>query len=263
MIRKIWTTEEIQFILTNYEEKGAKFCSENLSRSIDSVKHRARKLELRSSKAASNRKWKEEEDKIIKGLYPENGAIPCLPLLPGRTRDAIVLRAGHLGIRMTRQHNKWDHKKYEEELFLREIDYYPREEYINANTPIVHECLNEHMWRAAPSHVLGGTNCPYCEGTYGFKLSSPAILYYIKISKEQKVYYKIGITNRTVQDRFPRSIKYITILQELKFNKGKEALVAEQRLLELYKEKRVTIHNLLVESGNTELFIEDVLNLDK
>lgn len=263
MAKNLWTLEETQFILNNYEQNGAKFCSDSLGRTIDSIKHKARKLGLKSSKAASNRKWSEQEDNIIREVYPFKGAIGCKEALPGRTRSAIVLRAERLNIRMASKYNKWDHKKYEEELFLKEIDYYPLEEYITANIPINHECLNGHIWKVTPSHVLRNTNCPYCEGTYGFKPNSPAILYYIKIEKDSYIYYKIGVTNRTIQDRFPRSMKYITVLQELAFTHGEEAAQEEKRLLKLYAEKRVTVPNLLVESGNTELFIEDILKLDK
>jgi len=264
MAGKLWTVEETQFMLDNYEDNGAQFCSEELGRTIDSIKHKAKKLKLRSSKANSNHQWTTEDDLIIKDNYRKNGAVFCMSLLKNRTRNAIVLRAGVLNISMEEQYNKWTHTKYEQELFNKEIDYYPIEQYINSGTPINHECLNEHIWKVTPSHVLGGTNCPYCVDTYGFKPNKPAILYYIKIIKAQQVYYKIGITNRTIEERFNKDKKLCTIIPLLieRYDKGSLALAKEKSILNKYSTKRITVPKLLLSQGNTELFEEDILGLD-
>lgn len=266
MAGKTWTVEETQFIIDNYEENGAQFCSDKLDgRTVGAVKSRAKQLNIKSSKANSNRKWSVEEDKILIEYYPQLGAIPCIELLGDkRTRDSIVCRAGKLNLKMKNQYNKWDHARYEEELFNREIDYYPLENYINAVTPILHECLEEHKWRVTPSHVLGGTKCPSCRGTYGFKPSERAILYYIRIEHYSVVYYKIGVTNRTVEDRFFRDRNLVNIVPLLieEYVEGTTAITREREILSKYADKRVTVPKLLLSRGNTELFIEDVLGLD-
>jgi hypothetical protein len=59
---------------------------------------------------------------------------------------------------------KRTHGEYEQELFSREIDYWPMEEYIGGHTPILHECLKGHTWSIKPSHILSGIGCPYCYG---------------------------------------------------------------------------------------------------
>lgn len=60
---------------------------------------------------------------------------------------------------------KKTHAQYEEELFLKEIDYFPIEEYAGARTPIVHECLNGHFWKVTPDNILRKTaGCPICAG---------------------------------------------------------------------------------------------------
>lgn len=57
------------------------------------------------------------------------------------------------------------HEQYENELFQKEIDYYPLEEYQGARTAILHECLKGHEWKVTPDNVLRGTaGCPICAG---------------------------------------------------------------------------------------------------
>lgn len=60
--------------------------------------------------------------------------------------------------------SKKTHAQYEEELFRKEIDYWPLEQYIGGHTPILHECLNGHTWSIKPSHILSGIGCPHCYG---------------------------------------------------------------------------------------------------
>jgi len=54
------------------------------------------------------------------------------------------------------------HAQYEEQLFQREIDFQPLEEYINTTTKIKHECLKGHIWEAMPQNILRGSGCPTC-----------------------------------------------------------------------------------------------------
>ena len=59
---------------------------------------------------------------------------------------------------------KKTHSEYESELFEREIDFFPLEEYSGKDTPILHECLKGHIWKARPGHILKGHGCPDCAG---------------------------------------------------------------------------------------------------
>lgn len=54
------------------------------------------------------------------------------------------------------------HAQYEQELFEREIDYWPIESYINNSTKILHECLKGHQWEVSPGSILQGYGCPKC-----------------------------------------------------------------------------------------------------
>ena len=58
------------------------------------------------------------------------------------------------------------HEQYTAELFLVNPNIEVVEEYIDSNTPILHHCLiDEHKWKASPSHTLRGTGCPKCGGS--------------------------------------------------------------------------------------------------
>lgn len=54
------------------------------------------------------------------------------------------------------------HEQYESELFEKQIDYWPLEEYTRAHDKILHECLNGHKWYAQPVNILRGRGCPEC-----------------------------------------------------------------------------------------------------
>jgi hypothetical protein len=152
---------------------------------------------------------------------------------------------------------------YIEELLSKNIHYTVIDEYISALTPILHECQEGHQWNVTPNKILAGRGCPSC-AKYGFNKQKPAILYYIKItSYHEEVYYKIGITNRDVADRFFRDKdKTIQILLQKEFATGINARLEEQSILSKYKDKRVSVPSFLKSGGNTELFEIDILGLD-
>lgn len=138
---------------------------------------------------------------------------------------------------------------YPEELVTKGVPYIPLEEYVNWETPILHLCLEGHTWKARPQNILKGTGCPNC-AKYGFKPDKPAILYYIKIG----IYYKIGITNRTIEDRFRRDKdKSIEILKIIEFSNGYDARQLEKRIFE--KHNPIIADGYLKSGGNTELFL--------
>ncbi len=98
-----------------------------------------------------------------------------------------------------------------------------------------------------------------------FKPSKPAILYYIKIENDKtNPIYKIGITNAPVKDRITRmkiSNEYnVTIVKEFHFTLGKSAHIVEKLLHEKFKKFKYK-GNKIMDNGNTELYIMDVLSL--
>ncbi len=133
-------------------------------------------------------------------------------------------------------------------------------EYINVRTKVAHKHVTcGHIWETLPSHIKSGTGCPKC-ASYGFNKTLPGTLYYISI--DNGTAYKIGITNRKVQDRFSREeLKEIEIIKTWDFVVGQEAYDKEQAILKEYKWAQYLGDNLL-NNGNTEMFYTDVLHLD-
>ena len=86
----------------------------------------------------------------------------------------------------------------------------------------------------------------------------------LKIIKDNETYYKIGITNNTVERRFrDDSDKKIISLKETWYLSGALAQKEELELLRQFKEDRQNIKGFLKSGGNSELFEYDILGLDK
>ena len=106
---------------------------------------------------------------------------------------------------------------------------------------------------------MKGAGCPSCAIT-GFDKNKPAILYYLKITTDtNQVLYKIGITNRTVNERFNLTdLSKIEIIKQKLYDNGQDALDWETKLKRMYKEYQYKGPDIL-SSGNTELFTEDII----
>lgn len=113
----------------------------------------------------------------------------------------------------------------------------------------------------SPQHHAGpeGTGCPNC-AISGFNRNKPAYLYYLKITTDtNQVLYKIGITNRTVNERFNLTdLSKIEIVKQKLYDNGQDALDWETKLKRMYKEYQYKGPDVL-SSGNTELFTEDII----
>lgn len=199
----------------------------------------------------------------------ESTVIPIEKYITARTKIAHECINGHITHMMPthvlkghgcKQCRNKTHDLYLIELRELKSDIAPVENYINARTKILHKCnLCKYEWQVSPRNVLASNSkgCPAC-AEYSFSETKPAILYYIKFING---YYKIGVSNRTIKERFKRDLHKIDkVLVERKFSTGKKAKDIEQKILAKYSDFRVTEDNFLVTSGNTEFFIIDVLN---
>jgi protein-arginine kinase activator protein McsA len=135
-------------------------------------------------------------------------------------------------------------------------------EYINTHSKI--DCLCRVCgcsWKSTRS-CLKGSGCPSCART-GYDPRKPGILYYIRVDSGTNLYWKIGITNLSVRKRFQRGgdIEKITILMEERFDDGKVAQEAEKNILRLFKSYSA-IGVEVLQTGNTELFTKDILQMD-
>jgi len=207
--------------------------------------------------------WTENELNVLMSNYPVYGIQHCVDLI-GRTPDSIKSKAYSLGLKTGNRsagRPNLTAAEYEARLMEREINYFPVEPYVDNKTHILHECLEGHRWSVRPKDILDGKNCPTCSKS-GFDCSKPGSVYYVLITKDSKSYYKIGITNSTVRQRFKTesdaSIKEIKVWR---FDAGQDAKDMDTALLASHP--RITVDGFLKSGGNTELFEYDVLELDR
>lgn len=137
---------------------------------------------------------------------------------------------------------------------------YDKAIYVDSKTPLTITCPIHGDFEQAPGGHLSGRGCQSC-ASYGFKDYLPAVLYYVKVEHGPFTAYKIGITNKSVDDRFTKDLDKITILKVWEYPEGKNARSKEKTILNSFKVYKWTGPDLLY-SGNTELFDRDVLELD-
>jgi len=153
-------------------------------------------------------------------------------------------------------------RTYDNDVFIQKAKYihgdkydYSSIRYTGTKIPLEIICPIHGIFWQIPNNHLTGQGCPGCSDA-SFKMDQPAILYYLDISNGQA--YKIGITGRSVKKRYTKDDWcHIKILHEYHFNRGSDAYMIEQMILDryshlLYKGKP------LLSSGNTELFKENI-----
>ena len=141
---------------------------------------------------------------------------------------------------------------------------YSQVEYVKALTKVTIICPDHGPFEATPNNHLRERGCPDC-ADYGFNPNDRATLYYLAIETEDgDTRYKIGITNRTVEERFrPPDLARIRIVKTWQFAAGRAAAEREAEILRQYDGERYYGADLLVGAGNTELFTYDILGLDR
>lgn len=150
-----------------------------------------------------------------------------------------LIRSGH--------NDMWTLELLEDEA----LNYTTKKEFQRANSGAY-----SIMYRRFPEFV--DVICEHMSTS--FNSNRPTILYYLSINNGQA--YKIGITYRTVEQRFNNTdLSKIKVIQLVEYSNGKDAYSAEQLILKEFSFAKWDGDDLLV-SGNTELFKYDVLNLD-
>ena len=134
-------------------------------------------------------------------------------------------------------------------------------DYTLNNVPVTIKCNQcSTAFTQWPSMHLSGQGCPTC-GKGGFNKALPGILYYLSINNGQA--YKIGITNKTVEERFsPLELSSIKVLYAVHYDYGNECYDAEQRIIKEFEAYKYT-GSALLRTGNTELFSIDILSKDQ
>ncbi len=171
-----------------------------------------------------------------------------------KSKDDNLLKSGvthHTKKHISQENLKKLTKKFIEDNFINEdntCDILKFKNFLNTSTSYIHKLLIKF-------------NISYTHKPGTFKLDEPAILYYIKDIINN--YYKIGITNRTIKDRFEKKFKDIKIIEIWHFNLGKEAYDKEQEILKKYSKYHILNESFEEIGGKTEFFSTDILNLDK
>jgi len=120
------------------------------------------------------------------------------------------------------------------------------------------------FFQSASNHTNGNkAGCPGCAVT-GFDQTKPGLLYYLAVlTDDGETLYKIGITNLTVENRFPSAdLARIRVVKTWPFEIGAKAAEREIFILRRFVDDRYVGRDVLVGAGNTELFVRDVLDLD-
>ena len=134
------------------------------------------------------------------------------------------------------------------------------DEYTSNKVALRHRCKTcNTVWSTIPKNILEGTNCPSCAKS-GFKRNQNALLYYVKITDKQGLfYYKIGVTNRTIKERYRLDHDKSIVVLYSKILMGEDAENIETKVLNENKEHTANVNNFLKSGGNTELFKKDIL----
>lgn len=105
-----------------------------------------------------------------------------------------------------------------------------------------------------------GTRPPWFDANASkYKRGCPAKLYYLRLAGG--VAYKIGVTRRTIEERYPSSQDVFTVLMEKYYKDGKRAFKKERLIVEKFA-KYIYRGPKLLSAGNNEVFNRDVLGLD-
>lgn len=142
---------------------------------------------------------------------------------------------------------------------------YSKVKYKSSHEKVEIGCLvHGSFWQSPVNHVRGNkSGCPGC-ALSGFDQTKPGLLYYIAVkTNEGKMLYKIGITNLSIERRFPVIDRArIRVVKIWRFDVGRYAAEREADIISQFARHRYHGPDILVGSGNTELFTKDILGLD-
>jgi hypothetical protein len=139
---------------------------------------------------------------------------------------------------------------------------YSQVEYLDSGTPVWIICPEHGPFGQTPDNHYAGKGCGSC-ASFGFDPNARGILYYIAVTTDDgDTRYKIGVTNRTVEERFSASdLSRIRIVKTWQYATGRKAAEREAKILRQHEGDRYFGPGIL-RSGNSELFTHDILGLD-
>ena len=129
--------------------------------------------------------------------------------------------------------------------------------HVNNLTPVTVICREHGPFNQITSnHLYQESGCPDCAET-GFNPNEPGLLYYLAIDTDDgDTRYKIGITNRSVEERFRGpDMARIRVVKTWRYAIGRAAAERESEILSQYVADKYSGPDILVVyGGNTELF---------
>lgn len=163
-------------------------------------------------------------------------------------------------------------------------------DYINTNTPVSIICKmcsedigKQFVFEQAPINHLAGNGCLRCrdiERSYrvfcnnGDKIIKPAIFYVLRIEslddtrQHNRVLYKIGVTTKPkIKYRYHSQLlhnyKYYVVYEKI-YDPGNEAFLIEMSIKNniSYDKFRYSGGNVFTNTGNTEVYVKDILEVD-
>jgi hypothetical protein len=128
-------------------------------------------------------------------------------------------------------------------------------DFVDTDTKIEWACADcDHHWEAKPNAIFIGTGCPACTD-YSFDPTAPAILYLIKVGD----LYKVGITSRSVKERYKtEGVKY-EVVEEINFDTGAEAVEFEREIKKEFADYLYDGPQIFRKTANTEIFTINIL----
>ena len=134
-------------------------------------------------------------------------------------------------------------------------------EYVHYDSKVRIICSKHGEFLQTPGKHLHGRGCPDC-AEYGYKGDKPGTLYYVRFDLPELTLWKVGITNRTVKERFIGfEVKPIT-LWERRWTDGSIADELEDEILNDPRYDRYRYNGpAVLKSGSTECFTIDIMAL--
>ena len=141
---------------------------------------------------------------------------------------------------------------------------YSKSVYVSSDTPLTIICSEHGEFTQAPKHHYGGQGCAICGARWSARRYNdvPTRLYYVKVESSGLTGWKIGITTKSVEERFKletRNGASIKLLDEIMFKGGREAFDMEQDILRVFKGQIHRFGRSMLLDGGTEVFESDVL----
>lgn len=196
-------------------------------------------------------------------ICPDHGPFNQKPA--NHIRDVGCSKCGHESAAMLKTRSTEDFVQEAKDVHGVLYDY-SKVKYKSSHEKVEIGCLvHGSFWQSPVNHVRGNkSGCPGC-ALSGFDQTKPGLLYYIAIKTNNGEHlYKIGITNLSIEQRFPPADRTrIRVVMIWRFDVGQHAVEREAIILSRFVRDKYIGPPILVGGGNTELFTRDVLCLDK